>query len=316
MQTLEALKRKINTAEELHSVVKTMKALAAVNIRQYEKAVQSLDEYNRAVELGFQILLRQRPEVLALAQPRPTNRLGAIIFGSDQGMCGQLNDQIVAHALRSLTDQKIAPENQVLLAIGLRVAERLEAAGRRLDKQLSVPASTSGIIDRVQEILVILEAWHTRQQVDRVLLFFCKHLSGASFMPYTLYLLPVDDQWLQTFAGKKWPTRVLPTFTMDWQRLFSWLIRQYLFVSLYRAFAESLASENASRLASMQNAERNIEERLEALKAQFHRQRQMSITEELLDIISGFVALTDKKEGRRTQFAHGSRGRGSPPVII
>jgi F-type H+-transporting ATPase subunit gamma len=86
---------------------------------------------------------------------------------------------------------------------------------------------------------------------------------------------------------------VLPTFTMDWDRLFSALISQYLFVSLYRAFAESLASENASRLASMQGAERNIADRLQELQGSFHQQRQSTITAELLDIVSGFEALRD-----------------------
>jgi F-type H+-transporting ATPase subunit gamma len=81
---------------------------------------------------------------------------------------------------------------------------------------------------------------------------------------------------------------------MDREALFSSLVREYLFVSLYRAFAESLASENASRLASMQAAEKNIEERLRELSAQYHQQRQMSITSELLDIVSGFEALTGK----------------------
>ena len=61
---------------------------------------------------------------------------------------------------------------------------------------------------------------------------------------------------------------MIPTFTLDEQRLFQLLIREYLFVSLYRAFAESLASENASRLASMQVAEKNIEERLRVLNTE------------------------------------------------
>jgi len=82
---------------------------------------------------------------------------------------------------------------------------------------------------------------------------------------------------------------------MDWEGLFSRLIRRYLFVSLYQAFAESLASENASRLASMQGAERNIEERLAGLQALFHRQRQMAITEELLDIVAGYEALENRR---------------------
>ena len=69
------------------------------------------------------------------------------------------------------------------------------------------------------------------------------------------------------------------------------LIREYLFVSLFRACAESLASENASRLAAMQRADKNIDELLEDLNGRFHRLRQSTIDEELFDVISGFEAL-------------------------
>ena len=144
----------------------------------------------------------------------------------------------------------------------------------------------------VQEIVMIVEEWHSTREIDQIVLFFNKHLSGASYRSDTLKLWPFDLEWLQNLEKKEWPGPALPTFTMDWNRLFSLLMRQYLFVSLYRAFAESLASENASRLASMQGAERNIEERLRELNAEFHRQRQMTITEELLDIVAGFMALT------------------------
>ena len=75
------------------------------------------------------------------------------------------------------------------------------------------------------------------------------------------------------------------------------LIREYLFVSLFRACAESLASENASRLAAMQRADKNIDELLEALNGTFHRLRQSGIDEELFDVVSGFEALT--RERRR-----------------
>jgi F-type H+-transporting ATPase subunit gamma len=185
----------------------------------------------------------------------------------------------------------ISLENRTLLAAGRRVRGRLEDAGQPLEEILSVPGSTSGITPMVQELVMIIEEWHSRRKIDQIMLFFCEHLSSASYRPQTLRLLPIDGEWLQKIQVRKWPTRVLLTFTMDWERLFTKLIRQYLFVSLYRAFAESLASENASRLASMQGAERNIEERLADLNGQFHRQRQMSITEELLDIVAGYEAL-------------------------
>ena len=56
-------------------------------------------------------------------------------------------------------------------------------------------------------------------------------------------------------------------------------------------YQPTMASENASRLTAMQKAEENIEERLDNLNAQFNRQRQNAITEELLDIVAGFEAL-------------------------
>jgi len=70
------------------------------------------------------------------------------------------------------------------------------------------------------------------------------------------------------------------------------LIHEYLFISLFRACAESLASENASRLAAMQRADKNINDLMEHLHGTFHRLRQSGIDEELFDVVSGFEALT------------------------
>lgn len=289
MQTIEDLKRKIQSTEDLRSVVKTMKALAAVNIRQYERAVESLAEYNRTVEMGLQIALRGRSRVSA--RPAPRDVLGAIIFGSDQGMCGQLNDQIVSYALEVMGDLGIEGEKRAIVAVGERVIGRLEDAGQPVEEHFSVPSSVAGITTMVQEIALKIEAWGREEGIHHIYLFYSKHLSGASFRPHTVHLLPVDQEWLLGLEGQAWPSRGLPTFTMDWERLFSALIGQYLFVSLFRGFAESLASENASRLASMQGAEKNIEEWLGEVNRQFHQQRQTSITEELLDIVTGFEAL-------------------------
>ncbi len=295
MQTIEALKRKIQTTEELQSVVKTMKALAAVNIRQYEKAVESLKNYDRTIGMGFHIILRNRPEFLVDARPAPKDRLGAVIFGSDHGMCGQLNEQIVTYAINTMDDLNVKHENRTIVAVGERVRALLDDTGQPVEEYFPVPGSVAGITPIVQEILIKIEAWDEERGLEQVLLFFSKQITGGLHRPHKVHLLPVDQEMFRILQKKSWPSRVLPTYTMDWDALFSALIRQYLFVSLFRAFAESLASENVSRLVSMQGAERNIEERLRELNAQFHQQRQMSITEELLDIVAGFEALKGKE---------------------
>ena len=292
MQTTESLKRRIKSAGDLLSVVKTMKALAAVSIRQYQKAVESLDDYNRTVEMGLQIVLKEHMGATTQRKGETIKRLGVIVFGSDQGLCGQLNEQISVFTLDHFKETGVKKENRKVLAVGARVADYVEDAGQPVDELMATPSSTAGITPLVQEIIMIIEEWHFRQNVDHFMLFYNDYVSGANYHPYKVQLLPVNRDWLKDLARKKWDSKSLPIFRMDCHRLFSSLIREYLFVSLYRAFAESLASENASRLASMQNAEKNIEEQMQDLHVQFHRTRQMTITEELLDIVAGFEALS------------------------
>lgn len=294
MQTTESLKRRMKSAGDLLSVVKTMKALAAVSIRQYQKAVESLTDYNRAVEMGLQIVLKKRMGATLERKQGTMKRLGVIVFGSDQGLCGQLNEQVSSFTMDFIRKTGVKKENRKILSVGARVADHVEDAGQFIDELLATPSSTAGITPLVQEIIMIIDEWHFKHGIDHFMLFYNKYVSGANFHPHQMQLLPVSRDWLKEIARKKWESKSLPIFRMDGDRIFSSLIREYLFVSLYRAFAESLASENASRLASMQNAEKNIEEQLLDLHVQFHRTRQMTITEELLDIVSGFEALQDQ----------------------
>jgi F-type H+-transporting ATPase subunit gamma len=282
----------MKSAGDLLSVVKTMKALAAVSIRQYQKAVDSLRDYNNTVEMGLQIVLKQNMGATMQRKNAVAKRLGVIVFGSDQGLCGQLNEQISVFTLDYVKNSGVKKENRKVLAIGARVADYVEDAGQPIDELMTTPSSTSGITQLVQEIVMVIEEWYFKNNIDHFVLFYNEYLSGANYRPHMLQLLPVNTDWLKELARKKWDSKSLPIFRQKADKIFSSLIREYLFVSLYRAFAESLASENASRLASMQNAEKNIEEQLTDLHVQFHRTRQMTITEELLDIVAGFEALS------------------------
>lgn len=289
MQTSDFLKRRIQSAQDLLGVVKTMKALAAVSIRQYQRAVESLSEYNRTVEMGLQIVLKKSGEMVRPSPKEPW--VGAIVFGTDQGLCGQFNNNIAFHAIDELKKTAVPKERRMIISIGMRPTDILEDAGQPVFEVLTTPGSTAGITAMVQDITFLLEDWRFKRQIERVYLFFNEYVSGATYRAKTLRILPVDETWLKGLKQRPWDSRTLPLFTMPWEGMLRALMREYLFVSIYKAFADSLASENASRLAAMQSAEKNIEERLEELFIQFHRQRQMTITEELLDIVSGFEAM-------------------------
>lgn len=290
MQTIETMKRRIKTAQDLKGIVRTMKTLAAVNIRHYERAVEALGDYNRAVLMGLEILLR-RGEPITSAEPAG-ERLCAVIFGSDQGMCGRLNEQIISHAIADIENRGHSPRDAMILAIGSRVALRLEDASHRTEAVFHLPSSIPAITNLVQDVMMKIDAARRERGIERIVLYYSELLSGATYKPATLQLLPIDRAWFEYLARRPWPTKMIPAFTMEPGALLSSLIRQYLFVSIYRAVAESLASENASRLAAMQAAEKNIDRRLHDFTFEFHRARQAAITEELFDIVSGYEAQT------------------------
>jgi F-type H+-transporting ATPase subunit gamma len=208
---------------------------------------------------------------------------------------GALNEQVLSHAMAAMDGLNVKHEDRTIMAVGERMMALLEDPGQPVEAFCPVPGSVAGITPRVQETLMNIESWNRERGLEQIYLFYSStEVSGVTSQPHTVHLLPLDQVWLLNLRAQSWPSHALPIFTMDWDQLFSLLIHEYLFISLYRAFAESLASENASRLASMQAAEKNIEEMLSGLKTHFQQQRQMSITEELLDIVAGFEALKEQ----------------------
>ena len=226
MQTTESLKRRIKSAGDLLSVVKTMKALAAVSIRQYQRAVESLTDYTRTVEMGLQIVLKERMEPVPQTKVPTVKHLGAIVFGSDQGLCGQLNDQLSVFALDHMRDMGIKKDKRMILSVGARVADYLEDAGQTVTEVLTTPSSTTGITPLVQEIIMIIDEWHFLHQVDHFMLYYNKYLSGATYHAHMVQLLPVNRECLREIAKKKWDSRSLPVFTMDGDLILSSLIRE------------------------------------------------------------------------------------------
>ncbi|MGD1045306.1 MAG: F0F1 ATP synthase subunit gamma [Bacteroidota bacterium] len=294
--TTASLRRKISGAKDLQSVVRTMKAVAASSIGQYEKSVRALDDYYRTVELGLGVCFRENgssPLVAERKRKTVVRTIGAVVFGSDQGLVGQFNDVVVDYAIKTLA---ALPAKAEVWAVGERVHARLTDAGLTVIGLISVPNSVKAITPLVGQILVESETRHSHGEVDELYLFYNSSTSGAVYSPVNQRLLPLDEKWRRKLVELRWPTKNLPEVLGSGTATLRALIRGYLFVSLFKACAESLASENASRLAAMQRADKNIDELLEDLNGKFHRLRQSGIDEELFDVISGFEALSTEEK--------------------
>lgn len=287
MDTLEQLSRRLAAFDDLSGIVRTMKALAAVSIRQFEEAARSLAVYYRTVELGLHAVLRAMPP--PAARPPPT-AVTAVVFGSDHGLCGRFNEEMADYARARLAEAAAGSAPRVV-AVGARVAVLLEPEGLAPEATLRAPASAARITATVREILFKLDAWQAEMGGQRFYLLHNRAVSGGRFHPTGVQLLPVNLHRFHRLEERRWPSRSLPMYTMDRERLFASLLRQYFFVSIFRACAESLAAENAARLTAMQAAEKGLADRHEELIGEFRRRRQDAITTELLDVVAGYEAL-------------------------
>lgn len=287
METLEALGRKVRTAHDLLSVVKTMKSLAAVNIRQYTAAAKAMDAYGAVVASGWQALLwNHHPPT---RQPeREDGPACCLILGSDQGMCGQFNELAAQCGLASMLAEPGPDGASVYWTAGDRVRAILEEGGP-VEEHFPLPSSIPAIGELITRIVSRFAALHAQGRVSRFRVCANRLGRGGSYASQSVQVLPLKHR---RSPKREWPGRCLPMLGLGQEQLYEHLFHQHLFASIYTAFAQSLASENAARLAAMQAAEQNIRELEEDLQARFRETRQNAITAELLDIVSGFEALS------------------------
>lgn len=287
METLEVLGRKIKTSHDLLSVVKTMKSLAAVNIRQYEAAAEAMDEYKDIVDTAWQVLFKNRPQ---LPKKRLSNQAVLLVIGSDQGMCGQFNENIIRYVLQKAQSFKNEGLETIFWTAGERVRAGIEET-EKVEEHFYLPSAPTAIGDLMHEIVTHFAERHENRKIETFIIYYNRLERGGVYTPISHQILPLEPHYDENKRLKTWPTRCLPLIRIDTGVFFEHLFHQHIFGAIYKAFSQSLASENAARLAAMQAAEKNIVEMEETLQGKFRETRQNAITAELLDIISGFEAL-------------------------
>ena len=288
-QTLENLSRQNETLTSIRSIVGTMKTLSAINAVPYEHAARAIEAYHQTILQGFAAFAHRAGEIALDAEP--TAPQWVMVFGSDHGLCGNYNEtlaELVSQHCQTLG----APR---LLAIGSKLHDALVEQGRAPAMLLLPPASAEGIGRLAGEIVLRLDALSQGQPLHHlaVTLAFTQRGEQGQREPVIRRLLPLEPSLLR--PDKRWPSRSLPDYRMDSSALLAALIRNHLFASVFRASAEALVTENAARLALMQQAEQSVDEHRDQVRGELRSVRQTEITNELMDIVTGFEALKKRR---------------------
>lgn len=294
MATLEDLARHIEVAQDLQSVVRTMKTISAVAIRRHELAEQAMARYRETVELGLQVVLRDldRAGDGAEAGSPAGGRTAVVLVGSEIGLCGAFNDRLVTFALESLAASGVDAGDRLVLTIGARADASWRAEAEPPAGHEEAPATVEALAHTVGAVLTRLDHWREEKSVERLVLFYHRPGEEGGAVPVRARLLPIDPLWLEALHARPWVSRRLPVSIGPPEALLRQLIRQLLFARVFTAVIQSRTAEHAERLAAMQAADRSIADTIDDLHVAHRQKRQNVITAELLDIISGYEAIT------------------------
>ncbi len=284
MASRRQVEAKLSSARGLREIVHSMRSLAAVTIRRAEESLLSVREYADLVV----DLLRQTAPLLPLgwAWGAAGGRAAIFIFSSDQGLCGQFNERVVDFAL----EQARALGGATPMVIGERGAALLRERGIEPALFESSPRSLAGMEGAVRLLARrVFEAYAPPAGFATLHLAYNRYESAGGYTPVREQILPPPlARLIEAAPGRPLPP---PRLYTSPERVAARLIEEYLFIELYRALGESLASENGARLRAMDEAIHNIDQTIESLTLQYRISRQEEITAEILDVVGGVEAL-------------------------
>ncbi len=284
--TLEALKKRIKTTTDLRNIVSTMKSLSSVSIVAYEKAQISLTDYIQNIWNGFLIL--DKNKALRIPKVEPSDQALAIIIGSDNGLVGRFNKEIISFAQKELQDFKTS-----YITVGRRIAS-LMLNEKNIIAKYPISNSIKETANISLAILKNIPQIKENKKLPSVFVFYHEHISGQPVSCQKTQLLPFSQSILNPIKSMKWDGRSWPCFKIDSNILLLSLIQEYIGITLDSALIKSLAAEHYIRMINMQNAEKNIDERLYEMNLKYQQKRQENITDELIDIVSASQAMRKK----------------------
>ena len=292
--SLEELQRKIKTTDDLREIVSTMKALSSASILQYEHANKSLNIYQNNLRDAFHALVKQSNFSQITQKKFSTDNYLVLLIGSNNGMVGKFNRELLQAAETDLRHQHISPQQTVFLPIGKRMVMQLQQNKLKMQASYPVANSVKEVSSLAENIILQIDAAITKLKITHVIMWFHQRGKRGMVEITKTNLMPFDSTKIAHYKNTPWETNNIPMLGVSTEKMFAELVNEALMISVAKEINASLASEHYTRMTNMQNAEKNIDENLEELNLEYQQQRQADITDELIDVISGAEAMKDK----------------------
>jgi F-type H+-transporting ATPase subunit gamma len=285
MPSVRDIRRRIRSVENTGKVTNAMSLIAASRMRRAQNAVLQGRPYAEKIREIIAHLAAQSGDDWAESQPllevRPVQRIGLLAITPDRGLAGGLHSSINRRVAQFILQQP-APVRTII--VGRKGRDFMVRSGQDLKAVFTDLGDRPSLTDTTPISSMLIEAY-TEGEVDEVYIAYARFVSTMAQQAVVEKLLPV------TPASLTGTERVGYIYEPDALTVLGALLPQFVDMEVYHTLLEAIASEQSARMVAMRNATDNANSLSEELTLVMNKLRQDSITNELLDLVGGQVAL-------------------------
>ncbi len=284
MANIKELKQRISSITNTRQITNAMKMVAAAKLRKAQASAVNLRPY--ADETAKMIQTLRAKQTITdhpfLSLKTKADKILLVVLTGDKGLCGSFNSQILRKTENFLQENP----NCDIISIGKKGNEFFKK------HKANIVDTYTGIFQQLDHHIITiiaqeLEQKYLHEDYKEIVLIYNSFKSAIESVIVHKTILPIANN--DDLVVKKLEYLYEP----DEDTIIEELVNKYTFIEIKRALAESFAAENASRMTAMDNATENASELIDELSLEYNRERQASITTEIIEVSSGAEAINN-----------------------
>jgi F-type H+-transporting ATPase subunit gamma len=291
MATLRDIKRRIKGVKSTQQITKAMKMVAASKLRRAQEGILNARPYAKNISVLLSHLVTEDDKLNnALLFEREVKNVAVVVVTADRGLCGAFNNNIIKETTRYIKEEiQETGKGYLLYCVGKKGTDHFSR------RDYHIHSAYPGIFSSLnytfaQKLVDELIFMYLAESIDKVVVIYneFKSIIQQKIVIEQFLPIPVSNEY-----GDIEHKNIYYIYEPDQKYIFNYLVPKHLKSQMWKMLLESNAAEHASRMTAMDNATTNAKELIRTLNLTYNKERQASITKEILEIVSGANALKE-----------------------
>jgi F-type H+-transporting ATPase subunit gamma len=287
MPGTKEIRMKIRSVQNTRKITKAMEMVAASKMRRAQERMRAARPYSDKIRNVAAHISHANPEYRHpfLVARDTVKRIGVIVIGTDKGLCGALNTNVLRMVLNQYKEWRAEGEEIDVCCIGSRPLSFMQRLGANILAHVTNMGDRPHLERLIGAVKVMLDGYGA-DRFDRLLLFYTRFINTMRQEPVMEQLLPLTGERLGAPEGS-WDYIYEP----EAKGVLDHVLMRYVETLIYQAVAENMASEQSARMVAMKAASDNATTLIDELTLIYNKNRQAAITKELSEIVGGAAAV-------------------------